>query len=301
MGRFLSVMIGWLMLAGAAPAETYTVKRGDVLLRIAQAHDVSVQDMLIVNGEYLISRFRETCGKKPAAYVHSTTRRGYFCNEAKKSREPVHANTLVAGWKLTIPPKTASRAIEQIIAIAPGKRVALVVDATASMGGNIARVAIEYKIASQAYGKSVVGVWLFADGEVWQVKPDDLLALPTRGNIENTYGALLKAEESSPDLIVLITDEPGDDWPSGPYAKFAPIIAHCLPEGGDGEYSCAATLKRLVAGTPGSRYVQGTSRPAQATSDVVVGSGRVPPVKRVHPVTPPPATDTPWHKNLFGN
>lgn len=125
--------------------------------------------------------------------------------------------------------------------------------------------------------------------------------MQTRGNVENTYGALQKAQESSPDLIVLITDEPGDDWPSGAMAKFSPIIAHCLPEGGDGEYSCAPTLKRLVAATPGSRYVEGVSQAApRATSDITPGSGTVPPVKRVHPTTPPAANDA-WHKGIFGN
>lgn len=299
--RFILAALFALGLSLAAHAETYTVKRGDVLIRIAAAHGVSVQDMLIANGEYLIGKYREVCGKKPPAYVNSPTRRGYFCNDAKKSREPVHANTLKAGWQLTIPPKTASATVEQVIASTPGKRVALVVDATASMGGNIGRVAVEYRIASQTYGKSIVGVWFFADGEVWLGKPDDLLALPTRGNIENTYGALQKAQESSPDLIVLITDEPGDDWPSGAIAKFAPIIAHCLPEGGDGEYSCAPTLKRLVAATPGSRYVQGVSQATPlASSDISAGSGTVPPVKRVRPSTPPAQTDGPWYKGIFG-
>lgn len=286
--RFTLTLASMFVVGLVHAAEPYIVKRGDNLTAIARGLNTSVRDMLVANGPYLLGKYEKTCAKKSTSYRRSPTRRGYFCNDAKVSREPVHANTLMAGWKLHVPVAAASSEITSIVQTSKGRRVALVVDATGSMGGNVQRVADEYRAALVSFGRDIIGVWLFSDGRVWQVKAEQLAALPTNGEVENTYTALLEAQRSHPDLIVLVTDEPGDDWPSGAITVTAPVIAHCLPEGGDGDYTCEPTLKRLVAVTGGT-YVRG--------SDSHAASQKPAPAN----VAPKPRSAGSWMPRIFGN
>lgn len=280
--RYLMV-VAFCVCSSAACTEEYVVKRGDTLTAIAQSHGVSVAEILRANGTYLLQKYGRVCGKKSAAYRESETRKGFFCNERKVARDPVHANTLMAGWSLSMPAnEPTSKQITDVVRTVSARSVALVVDATGSMGGNIQRVANEYQAALRMFGKSVSGVWFFADGKVWSVESDRFVErYHPSGSFENTSQALAVATAARPELIILITDEPGDDWDDAPGTNGVPVIAHCLPENGNlsGVYTCSSTLRALVMRVPGSVYMEGDTQDQRA-------SATVPPVRRIVPVTP---------------
>lgn len=187
------------------------------------------------------------------------------------------------------------------------------VDITASMGdvmsgrSNIQRVADAYNRGLVTQGRSVLHILGFTGHEVVELGEKGLATIETHGGRENTCQAYLAAQEKAMGYAakaVIISDERGDDWNLCDGKPLAlPVIAHCLRRGGDGDYECRSSLKALVARVPGSRYVEGFDEKAPeppATSDIVVGSNKVPPVKRVRPTTPPAPTDGPWYKGIFG-
>lgn len=297
MKRTAPVLLAMLCAVTTASADSYHVQRGDTLTSIARMHNMDVQDVILRNAEFLLDRYRAVCGTKSVQYTKSATRRGYFCND---NRHTSHANTLLAGWKIELPTKEAAASIVEEVTKLPWRRVALVVDATGSMQGNIQHVADHYRAALSRLGKHISGIWLFSDGRVWQVSQHTFLSdyKPT-GRIENTYSALLEASKSNPEGIVLITDEEGDDWPRDwRLAHLPPVLAHCLQVQGSGPHLCEPTLTMLTRLVPGSRYVRGLSLSQQPLAQEQKVLPKAVPIELV---VPPTAKTAPpdWRYRVF--
>lgn len=323
MRHIATLIIAVFGLSVAARAETYTVKQGDNLTKIAARYNAShldkrfaVRDWVVANVEYLTAAYRVTCRHVSEQSQTDGSRKSAFCNKAYGGKYDPALNSLRPGQPLAIPSVSVPHSIESTIreATLPGESVILVVDITASMGdvmsgrSNIQRVADAYNRGLVTQGRSVFGILGFTGHEVVEINSQGLSTIETRGDRENTCQAYLAAQEKARGIAakaVIISDERGDDWKLCDGKPLAlPVIAHCLRRGGDGDYECRSSLKALVARVPGSRYVEGfderSSQPPLASSDIVVGSNKVPPVKRVRPSTPPAQTDGPWYKGIFG-
>lgn len=233
----------------------HVVQRGEFLHAIAEEHGVWWEEVLFANESYLRDQYETVCANHGRR--NDPNRRGLFCND--RYNRP-YGNTLMPGWELMIPIMDAPAAIS--IAVSQmGERVALVIDGTGSMDGDQDSVVQLYMGALREQGRILAGVWIYADGEVTQYDQGAVRswsanelrrALETNGDMENTYGALRMAERASPDSVILITDERGDDWPS--VITFdVPVVATCLPDQHSG-YQCAETLREL-AFRSGGRYV----------------------------------------------
>ncbi len=241
----------------AAPAptsakKTYEVEHADYLIKIAETQKVSWEEILLLNETFLKEKYDKVCAHKSAKYKNR--KKGHYCNE--RFARP-YGNTLQAGWILTMPSaEQAPTKIAEAIRESTGSRIAIVVDDTGSMQDNRHEVAAFYASAVKAYGKSLVGVWLYADGKVRRYVDSGSVQFLNQGGHENTWGALREAAKEHPDTIVLVTDEPGDDWPqSFQKGDVPPVIAHCLSEYG-GHISCRSTLTHLVS-IVGGKYVEG--------------------------------------------
>lgn len=233
-----------------APMRTHVVQTGEFLRSIAGQYDVSWEAILLTNETYLQAQYEETCGSKPESYTNNARRRGTFCNN--RYHRP-YGNTLKPGWKLNIPASTAPAAINAVVEAAHGDRIALVIDDTGSMNEDRQRVSAFYLAAIQQYSKRLTGVWLYADGVVRKYEGGNV-RFSTSGNVENTFGALREAAATSPDTIILVTDEPGDDWDWSEVNRLPPVLAHCLKDGGT--FLCEENLRRVAQETNG-RYTAG--------------------------------------------
>lgn len=231
------------------PHKLYVVQKGDFLRKIADANGVGWEAVLLLNEELLKCKYEEVCTK----LVHKP--KSLFCNDAYKRP---YANTLSPGWELKIPTSVAPNGIAQAVAQIKGDRVALVIDDSGSIGNDRQVVSEWYLAAFRQSGKKIIGVWLYSDGFVRHYNDAAEIELRTVGSYENTYGALKTAALEKPDSIVLVTDEPGDDW--GTWSgvnSLPPVIGHCLQD--PMAHSCEANLKRLAAETHG-QYVSGLSK-----------------------------------------
>jgi len=227
--------------------EVYTVKRGDFLRKIAQEHGVEWEAMLLVNEEYLKAKYEEVCVNGQVRLKHSL-----FCND--KYKRP-YGNTLSPGWEIKIPANSAPQNVNQAVAQIQGKRVALVIDDSGSIGNDRKMVSEWYLAAFKTHGKEIIGVWLYSDGHIRHYTQAAEVVLRAAGSYENTYSALRAAAQEKPDSIVLVTDEPGDDWGNwSGVESLPPVVAHCLPD--PLHMSCEANLKRLAAATHG-QYMMG--------------------------------------------
>ncbi|MBI4433634.1 hypothetical protein HY632_02595 [Candidatus Uhrbacteria bacterium] len=238
---------------------THVVKKDEFLRNIAPQYvNVGWEDVFLANMEFLQGEYDRVCSRKSSRYRNNPKRRGTFCNDRYKRP---YANTLLPGWKLIVPLGKAPPEIDAVVGRTEGKRVALVVDTTGSMANDQRIVALFYSAALRKHGRQLTGVWLYGDGHVQRLDPDGFLRFSSYGGqLENTHGALKAATESQPDLIVLVTDEPGDDWVwPGPLSSMGlpKVIATCLSE--DGDYLCEGNLQRLVKET-GGEYVRYTAR-----------------------------------------
>jgi hypothetical protein len=248
----------WQAAVFAIPAKTHKVRRGQNFQWIAGQHKVSWEAMLLVNEGFLRTKYTEVCGDLSRNFRHRRNDRGthrgglYYCND--RFVRP-YGNTLRPGWELVIPTNTAPTNIGQAIAEIRGNKVALVIDDTGSMNDDRQRVSEFYLAAINQYGKRLSGVWLYADGRVRKYEAGGVRFL-TEGGRENTFGALSEAAKVRPDAIVLVTDEPGDDWNWGEVRSLPPVVAHCLGDLGDGYRSCQSNLERLARETRG-RYITG--------------------------------------------
>lgn len=230
------------------PLKEHKVLKGQFLRWIADQHNVSWEAMLLKNEGFLQAKYSEVCKK----YREQVKKAGnsLFCND--RYNRP-YGNTLLPGWKLAVPSATAPAHIGSVVASLKGDTVALVIDDTGSMNNDRAEVAGFYLAALRQHQKKVVGVWLYADGKVRKYEAGGVKFL-VNGNLENTFGALREAAASKPDTIVLVSDEPGDDWDWSQVSKLPPVVAHCLAE--QGRAMCASNLQRLATATKG-RYEGG--------------------------------------------
>jgi hypothetical protein len=233
---------------------TYKVQKDDRLETIAKQLSVPWQAMLLMNENMLRHKYNEACGQRSKKFRKRKRnlgrRRGglYYCND--RLGRP-YGNTLQPGWALTIPPTSQEtpKSIDDAVRLTPGNRIALVYDDTGSMNDDRQTVGANYMAAIAAYQKSITGVWLFADGHIRRYEPGGRVVFSAFGSYENTYAGLKAAAASHPDFIILITDEPGDDWNWSEVKSLPRVIAHCLRD--SGENLCEENLRRLAETTKG--------------------------------------------------
>ena len=222
--------------------------RGDDLHIIAGKYaDVGWEQIGLANDDVLQAHYDRVCPGYWKRYPYRRNRagrHGHFCNE--RYGRP-YLNTLTPGLKLGIPAATAPPEIVEIVKRVGGQRIALVVDDTGSMNDDQSytrQFAQYYVAAARQAGKEIVGVYLYADGEVRRYTPETVAYLTT-GQEENTFGALREAASSGADTLILVTDEAGNDWPGRLRKRSLPeVIAHCLPRAG--RHDCQEPLDRLV-------------------------------------------------------
>ncbi|QQG37512.1 MAG: LysM peptidoglycan-binding domain-containing protein [Candidatus Kaiserbacteria bacterium] len=262
--RILAALATLFVFASVASAnETYTVKPGNNLIWIAKQVGVSWQAMLLANEEDLKQKYERICGNLSDEFRNRTENKGrlkggkYFCND---NYMRAYGNTLQPGWTLEIPAAIAPATVEKTVSEIKGDRIALVIDDTGSMSNKREETANFYLAAIKKFEKKIVGVWLYANGKVRKYEAGGV-KFSTRGNYENTFGALEEAAKEKPDAIILVTDEPGDDWNWGRVNVLPRVVAHCLPDYGTA--TCRENLQRLVKETRG-RYIEGFSVPTAA-------------------------------------
>lgn len=237
--------------ATEAPSAEYKVKKGEFLIKIAKRAGVPWQAVMLINEQDLLARADERCSKLSEKYVEGKTRRGktrrgYYCNEALKYRgkQIAFANSLKPGDTLRLPsaptPTTISDAVQHIA----GKNVVIVIDDSGSMGDTREQVGAWYAKEIEDAGKDITKVVLYADGQVRTYESGGGIEFLTTGNFENTRNALTVAKGLNPDAIVLISDEPGDDWGNWDLTGFPPIVAHSLDAAADENLRRAANLTR---------------------------------------------------------
>jgi len=233
----------------------YTVVKGDFIVKIALDQGVGYEQVMLANEQMLKGAYPEICSVYSEKYRNRTRGNGHFCRD---NLSDSWANTLVPGQVLKIPvampkvevPEEVSKIVETI---PNGKRVAIVIDDTGSMDDDQRIVGELWAGSLKAYGKSLVGVCLYADDEV-RCYSNNVPEFYVRGDKENTFDALKKAsDKTSADIIVLVTDEPGDDWEwnnwvADDVSNLPPVMAHCL------NFSCEENLNR-VAKITGGKYI----------------------------------------------
>lgn len=241
---------------GAARKGEHVVKRGQYLQWIASRYDVGWEAMLLANEDFLRERYGEVCNRLSQKFRNRQRDRGtrkgglYYCND--QFNRP-YGNTLRPGWRLAVPAATAPAQIDDVVADMKGNRIALVIDDTGSMSDDLEKVGEFYLAALRKYKKQLVGVWLYADGQVRKYEAGGVRFF-AEGQLENTFGALSEAAREKPDIIVLVTDEQGDDWRWPLVGRLPPVVAHCLRD--RQENLCQDNLQRLAKQTQG-RYVPG--------------------------------------------
>lgn len=231
--------------------DLHKVVEGDFLRKIADKHKVSWEAVLLLNEDFLKKNYEKVCTKMGDKYRNNAHRSGVFCNDRYNR---AYGNTLMPGWQLKIPATTAPATINQAVSQIQGKRVALVIDDTGSLGNDRQLVSEWYLAAFRTHNKNIIGVWLYADGQVRHYTDSAGVQLKTMGNFENTHGALRVAAVEKPDSIILVTDEPGDDWMWPAVRNLPPVVAHCLPD--RATISCEPNLRRLAVETHG-QYMSG--------------------------------------------
>lgn len=149
------------------------------------------------------------------------------------------------------------KAIDKIV----GKNIAIVVDDSGSMNNKREEAAQLFKQIAASHAKKITHVYLYADGYVEKYLPGKEKYLHA-GAIENTCGALkMAAQDPAVQGIVLITDEPGDDWAlCGDMKRLPPVIANCVIDVDEQDRPivsnvCTETLRTLAARTGGT-YIE---------------------------------------------
>lgn len=227
----------------AGPDEGYyEVVSGDALIRIANRHDVPWEALMLRNEPYLKVMYECVCDR-PAARRRT---RPYFCNDG---RSKPYANTLMPGYELIIPDVEAPPEIVEAVRNIDGDRVVIVIDDTGSMNDDRQQVGAWYTGAIESSGKEITRVVLYADGSVRDYSTE-AVNFTTSGGTENTCAGLNHAITFSPDAIVLVTDEPGDDWRACRYNRLPPVVVHSL--GGFREVQLEDLARRT-----GGEFVQG--------------------------------------------
>lgn len=220
------------------PADTkhsevvYTVESGDSIIgTIAPKHQVPWEAIAVVNETELARVNAERCGKLSKGYTQNTRRKGHYCNGTVviDGRAMVNLNSLQPGDTLRIP-MTSHPVVDEVVAGIDGRRIAIAVDVTGSMSDDLREVSAWYMRAWNELGKEITTVVLYADGHVTEFSNTDTVRFTAGGSTENTRHALETAAASNPDAIVLVSDEPGDDWGNWDMVDLPPVYAHSLEE-----------------------------------------------------------------------
>lgn len=250
----------------------HRVRKGEILKSIGPKYDVGWEQLLLINENFLQEKYEDVCGNFHANIQKQTSAAKRIGNKAKRQKALAqvarkrstlfcndrynrpYGNTLLPGWVLKIPGSTAPAQIQAVVQSIVGNRIALVIDDTGSMGDDRRFVGQFYAGAIAKYKKQLTGIYLYADGGVRKYKEGGVQFL-NQGDFENTQEALETAAKDRPDAIILVTDEPGDDWNWGRFgrSKLPSVYGHCLPE--RGRYECKANLIRL-AGETGGKYTE---------------------------------------------
>lgn len=214
----------------------HTVQAGEYIISIATQYGVPWESVVLANENKLLANTQTYCASKSDSYTHNRGRRGHFCNFLafdKNGKPLVHANTLMPGDVLKIPSNTAPEQIQETVNAISGERVVVVIDETGSMAGDDgvddrSRVSAWYLQAIKNADKKIVKVIMFAEGSLRELDAS-AMEFHARGGYENTRHALEHATNKyKPDAIVLVTDEPGDDWANWQSLHLPPVIAHSL-------------------------------------------------------------------------
>ncbi len=207
----------------------HTVVQGDSIIgTIAPAYGVQWQAIALVNEQQLANVNAERCGKLSKRYTQNARRRGHYCKSLMvDGRQMMDLNSLQPGDTLRIP-LTTHPVVDEVIASIPGSSIAIVIDDTGSMMNDRAQVSAWYMRSAQELGKSLTTVILYADGHVREFSNTGGVTFTTTGNMENTRHALEVAASSNPSAIVLVSDEPGDDWNEFEGLNLPPVYAHSL-------------------------------------------------------------------------
>ncbi|NQV11744.1 LysM peptidoglycan-binding domain-containing protein [Candidatus Uhrbacteria bacterium] len=229
--------------------KTHVVVPGDSLAKIADQYDsVTFLDLEFQNETALKALYDERCTQLREGYrVRRNGKR--YCNDRFPN---AWANSLKPGDRIVVPVPSAPEMIHQIIKDAKPP-IAFVIDDTGSMSNDRQVVTQWYLSASTQEDKEIVGVFMYADNGVRRYTPEGTEFL-TMGQVENTHGALKEARKTRAKTIVLVTDEPGDDWNWSTVGDLPEVVAHCLPD--FDQYTCETNLERLV-GVTGGQYVRG--------------------------------------------
>lgn len=258
------VVNGTPMKLADVELEPFVIQQGDYLAKIARQPGLNMplDDLVEINEDVLapVATYEGKCGELSVSYRKNPRRNGHFCNDGLESP---WANTLVAGEVVYVPAGFGSagssaispdiaREVNRSVSQIQGEKIVLVVDDTGSTEDD--RVAIS-NLYQQLLGSGrVIRVVTYADGDVRDFRPGNVQYQHT-GGTENTRAALLHAKTFGADHIVLISDEPGDDWGGRITAMgLPPVTAHCLRS--DYGHECEVTLNDLAKAT-GGEYIAG--------------------------------------------
>jgi len=211
---------------------TYIVEPGDSIIgTIAPKHHVPWEAIAVVNEARLAQINADRCDKLSDRYTKNRRRTGHYCNETVVigGKPMVDLNTLQPGDELVIP-LTSHPVVDTVVTNILGNSIAIVIDDTGSMTEDLVQVSAWYMRASEQFGKNITTVVLYADGHVRQFTDTGEVTFTTNGSLENTRNALETAAASHPDAIVLVSDEPGDDWNGFSNLDLPPVYAHSLEE-----------------------------------------------------------------------
>lgn len=228
----------------------HTVVAGDYIIKIAWDYKVPWQAVAVANEAALARLNAERCADLSDRYTNRRGRRGHYCNELVVigGKPMVHLNSLQPGDKIVVP-LTSHPVVDSVVNAIPGSSIAIVIDDTGSMNDDRVEVGAWYIRASGQFQRDIKTVVLYADGHVQEFTSTGEVTFSTSGNLENTRHALETAAASHPSAIVLVSDEPGDDWGNWDLTGLPPVYVHSLEEG-------AHENLRRVATTTGGQFMR---------------------------------------------
>lgn len=236
-----------------AKFKAYTVEKGDFLVKIGAEQGVPWEAIYLENEAEIAARAEERCSKLSKRYTENRRRKGHYCNEllTLNGKSMVAPNSLQPGDELRLPLITVPEQVSQAVASIRGDEIVIVIDDTGSMTEDRQTVSSWYLAEVVKSGKRVTKVILYADGYTRELDPHGSLDLRTTGDVENTRSALEAAARYNPDAIVLVSDEPGDDWNGFRGLTLPPVVAHSLDASAD-------VNLREVARVTGGTFVAGS-------------------------------------------
>jgi hypothetical protein len=135
-----------------------------------------------------------------------------------------------------------------VVDVLPDSEVVIVIDDTASMDDKRPKVYAWYLAEVKRLGGKVTNVVLFGGAGIRHSRPETV-EFKSVGSAENIRAALESANMANPTakVIILIADEPGDDWGDWKL-NLPPVIAHSLDLDADAalEYLAKITKGRFV-------------------------------------------------------